>query len=167
MKPPWATSPGTTVNSVVPVNTEGLADFPDHQRTLFSAVPHHSTAPARNRAANPQAGDETRAEISRILTSSVSSGSITPENRTQLAQLVSQRTGIPQAEAERRVDQAVNEARAAADKARRAAILTAFVTAAGLILSLAAGWWAAMRGGHHRDTSIPARFTFGERRRVS
>jgi hypothetical protein len=126
-----------------------------------------ATAPTRTRTANPQSGDETRAEISRILASSISNGSITPEHRTQLAQLVSQRTGIPQAEAERRVDQAVNDARAAADKARRAAILTAFVTAAGLILSLAAAWWAAMRGGHHRDTSVPARFTFGERRRVS
>ena len=124
------------------------------------------TAPTRPRTANAAPGDETRAEISRILTSSVASGSVTPDNRTQLAQLVSQRTGIPQAEAERRVDQAVNDARAAADKARRAAILTGFVTAAGLLLSLAAGWWSAMRGGHHRDTSVPARFAF-ERRRPS
>jgi hypothetical protein len=125
-----------------------------------------AAAPTRPRVANAPSGDETRAEISRILTSSVARGSITPENRTQLAQLVSQRAGIPQAEAERRVDQAVNDARAAADKARRAAILTGFVTAAALILSLAAGWWAAMRGGHHRDHSIPARFTFGDRRRT-
>jgi hypothetical protein len=123
-----------------------------------------ATTTARPRAA--PSGDESRTEISRILTSSVTSGSITPENRTQLAQLVAQRAGIPQAEAERRVDQAINDARAAADKARRAAILTGFVTAAGLILSLAVGWWAAMRGGHHRDTSVPARFTFGDRRRT-
>lgn len=111
-------------------------------------------------------GDETRAEISRILTSSVASGSITPDNRTYLAQLVAQRTGIAQQDAERRVDNAVNSAREAADKARRAAILTGFVTAAGLILSLGAGWWAALRGGHHRDTSVPARFSFGDRRRT-
>jgi hypothetical protein len=123
-----------------------------------------ATTTARPRAA--PSGDESRTEISRILTSSVTSGSITPENRTQLAQVVAQRAGIPQAEAERRVDQAINDARAAADKARRAAILTGFVTAAGLILSLAVGWWAAMRGGHHRDTSVPARFIFGDRRRT-
>jgi hypothetical protein len=121
---------------------------------------------ARPRAANAAAGDGTRAEVSRILASSVASGSITSENRTQLAQLVAQRTGVSQQEAERRVDAAVNAARAAADKARRAAILTGFVTAAGLLLSLAAGWWAAMRGGHHRDTSVPARFVFGARRRT-
>jgi hypothetical protein len=122
---------------------------------------------ARPRAANAATGDGTRAEVSRILASSVASGSITSENRTQLAQLVAQRTGVSQQEAERRVDAAVNSARAAADKARRAAILTGFVTAAGLLLSLAAGWWAAMRGGHHRDTSVPARFVFGQRRRTS
>jgi hypothetical protein len=104
--------------------------------------------------------------MSRILASSATSGSITAENRTRLAQLVSQRTGISQQDAERRIDDAMNAARAAADKARRAAILTGFVTAAALILSLGAGWWAAMRGGHHRDTSVPARFTFSERRRT-
>ena len=121
---------------------------------------------ARPRAANAATGDGTRAEASRILASSVASGSITSENRTQLAQLVAQRTGVSQQEAERRVDAAVNSARAAADKARRAAILTGFVTAAGLLLSLAAGWWAATRGGHHRDTSVPARFVFGGRGRT-
>jgi hypothetical protein len=130
------------------------------------AAPGASAAqgtPTRQRAA---ASDETRAEISRVLASSVASGSITPENRTYLAQLVAQRTGISPQDAERRVDNAVNSARDAADKARRAAILTGFVTAAGLIISLGAGWWAAMRGGHHRDTSVPARFTFGGRRRT-
>jgi hypothetical protein len=46
--------------------------------------------------------------------------------------------------------------------------LTGFVTAAGLLISLAAGWWAAMRGGDHRDNNVPARFVFetAERRRV-
>ena len=105
--------------------------------------------------------------MSRIIASAVASGSITTDNRTQLAQLVAQRTGVSQQEAERRVDAAVNAARVAADKARKAAILTGFVTATALLISLAAGWWAAMRGGHHRDTSVPARFVFGERRRTS
>jgi hypothetical protein len=111
-----------------------------------------------------QGGDETRDEMSRILASAVASGSMTEPNRTYLAQLVSQRAGIPQAEAEKRVNEALNEARAAADKARRAAVLTGFVTAASLILGLGAAWWAAHKGGHHRDNSIPARFDFDRRR---
>ena len=133
---------------------------PTSQATTQSAP----ASPAAGAPARAQGADDARAEMSRILASSVTSGSITPESRTRLAQLVSQRTGISQQEAERRVDEAVNAARAAADKARRAAILTGFVTAAGLILSLGAGWWAAMRGGQHRDTSVPARFTFDRRR---
>ena len=123
-------------------------------------------ATARAQTTTAVTGDDTRAEISRILASSVASGSLSTENRTYLAQLVSQRTGLPQQEAEKRVDEAVTAARTAADKARRAAILTGFVTAAGLIISLGAGWWAAVKGGDHRDRSVPARFEFGVRRRV-
>ena len=135
-----------------------------------ASAPMPGTSPsatARARVANAPTGDEARAEMSRVLASAVASGSLTPEARTHLAQLVAQRTGMSQQDAERRVDQAINAARAAADKARRAAILTGFVTAAGLIISLAAGWWAAMRGGHHRDHSIPAHFVFGDRRRTT
>ena len=135
--------------------------------TSAAAAPPAAGAPAttpRTRPAN--ASDDVRPEISRLLARAVASGSISTENRAYLAQLVAQRSGISQQEAEKRVDEAVNAARAAADKARRAAVLTGFVTAAGLILSFAAAWWAAMKGGQHRDTSIPARFDFGPRRSV-
>ncbi len=130
--------------------------------TSPASPPAASAAP---RARAVAAGDESRAEMSRVLSSAVVNGSLTGENRAYLVQLVSQRAGISQLEAERRVDQAFNTAREAADKARRAGILTGFVTAASLVLSLGAAWWAAMRGGHHRDNSIPARFIFGDSRR--
>jgi hypothetical protein len=121
---------------------------------------------ARPRAAAVTPGEDSRAEITRILTSAVASGSLSTENKTYLTQLVAQRTGVSPPEAERRVNDAVNAAREAADKTRRAAVLTGFVTAAALVLSLGAAWWAAMKGGHHRDTSVPARFVFGVRRRT-
>ena len=38
-----------------------------------------------------------------------------------------------------------------ADKVRRATVLVAFVTAASLVVSAAAAWWAAGMGGRHRD----------------
>jgi hypothetical protein len=122
-------------------------------------------SPATPRARAASTGDDTRPEMSRILASSVANRSLTAENRAYLVQLVSQRAGISQQEAERRVDQAFTAAREAADKARRSAVLTGFVTAASLVLSLGAAWWAALRGGHHRDNSIPARFEFGDHRR--
>lgn len=118
------------------------------------------TPPARARNA-----DETRSEMSRVLASAVASGSLSDQNRNYLAQIVAQRTGLSQQEAERRVNEAFTAAREAADKARKAAILTGFVTAASLIISFGAAWWAAMRGGQHRDNSVPARFAFGRNRR--
>jgi hypothetical protein len=137
------------------------------QATAQTPPPSAGTTPTSPPAtrARPVSGDDTRAEMSRILASSMAKGSLSTQDRTYLAQLVSQRTGLSQQEAERRVDEAITAARQAADKARRAAILTGFVTAASLVLSLGAAWWAASRGGHHRDHSIPARFEFGDQRR--
>jgi hypothetical protein len=123
--------------------------------------------PRPRTAGAPAGGDESRAEVSRIMASALASGGLTSENRAYLAQVIVQRTGLPQSEAERRIDAAVNAAREAADKARKAAIVTGFVTAAGLILSLGAAWWAAMKGGNHRDNSIPARFAFAPRTRTT
>ena len=111
--------------------------------------------------------DDPRPQISRVLTSAVASGSLAEPNRTYLAQLVAQRAGIPQEAAAKRVDEAVSGVLEAADKARRAAILTGLVTAISLMVSLAAAWWAAMKGGEHRDNAIPARFAFADRLRPS
>jgi hypothetical protein len=113
---------------------------------------------------------EARAELTRVMTRAVANGSLADNDRSYLASVISQRTGLPQAEAERRVTETFAEAnriaREAADKTRRAALLTGFVTAASLLISLAAAWWAAQRGGNHRDNAIPARFTFIPSRRT-
>lgn len=137
------------------------------QATTSPTTPPAATPPAGARAAAASiARDDSRAEIARILSSAaVTPGATTAQDRAYLSQLVAQRTGLSQQEAERRVDQAVTSAREAADKARRATILTGFVTAASLIVSFGAAWWAALKGGEHRDNSVPARFTFATRRR--
>jgi hypothetical protein len=122
------------------------------------AAPHQEDRPT---ASN---NNETRAEMSLILASAVARGLMTDQNCAYLAQMVSQRSGLSQQEVEKRVNDAFNAAREAADKARRAAILTEFVTAASLILSFGAAWWAARKGGAHRDNLVPARFQFYARR---
>jgi hypothetical protein len=122
-------------------------------------------APTVSRARSSAAIDETRGEMARILASAVASGALSDQNRAYLAQVVAQRSGLSQQEAERRVNEAFTAAREAADKARKAAILMGFVTAASLIISFGAAWWAAMRGGQHRDNAVPARFAFGRDRR--
>jgi hypothetical protein len=112
-----------------------------------------------------QPTDDPRPQISRTLSSAIAAGSLSESNRTYLAQLVAQRAGIPQEEAAKRVDEALSAAREAADKARRAAIMTGLVTAISLLVSFAAAWWAAMQGGEHRDNAVPARFAFGHKLR--
>jgi hypothetical protein len=127
-------------------------------------APAGAPAPQRERAAG-EANPEARAIMTRILASIASEGSISDQNKAYLTQLVAQRTGLPPQEVEARVNQAINQAREAADKARRATMLTGFVTAVSLIVSFGAAWWAAVRGGNHRDNSIPARFNLAAHRR--
>jgi hypothetical protein len=127
-------------------------------------APAAPAAAPRARPAIP-ASDDPRAEISRIMAASLASGSVSDANRAYLVQLISQRSGIPQADAEKRVAEAFTAAREAADKARRSAVLTGLVTGIGLIVSFGAAWWAALKGGQHRDNSVPARFDFATVRR--
>ena len=118
----------------------------------------------RPQTTNQPPGDaDIRQEVGRVLASAVVNGSLTSQDRTYLAQLVAQRTGVSAEEADKRISEAFNAAREAADKARKAAVLTGFVTAASLLISLAAAWWASIKGGHHRDHSVPAGFTFTRR----
>ena len=130
---------------------------------LIVVVTPAATVPTAPGTRAPAVTDDPRAEIKRILASSLASGSMSDQDRTYLVQLIAQRTGLSQEEAAKRVNAAINAAREAADKARRAAVLTGFVTAAALVISFGAAWWAALKGGQHRDNSVPASFELGRR----
>ena len=147
-------------------NTDTIAYYAD---AMMRPAARQATAQGTPGAATPARVEpllqEARGEIGRIVARSVTAGSVAESDRSYLATLVAQRTGLPQAEAERRVNETIAEAtratREAADKARRAAVLGGLVTAISLLVSLAAAWWAAQKGGNHRDNRLPARFTFG------
>jgi hypothetical protein len=94
-----------------------------------------------------------RSEIARLLTS----GRVTStesEDRTYLLQRLAAETGMTQQAAAERLDSTLAAMKAAADKARRMAVLMAFITAASLLISALASWWAATKGGDHRDNAI-------------
>lgn len=91
-----------------------------------------------------------RAEISRLLTFSIGNDDNQSE-KTYLAGLVSEQTGLSQPEASRRVDTLLAEAKQSADEGRKIGVIVAFVTVASLIISALAAWWAATQGGRHRD----------------
>ena len=127
------------------------------------AAPARTPAPSAvpgtgERAVVPDS--EARAVIARTLASAAAAGELTPTQKRTLAQIVSERTGISQADAEKRVDQAYKDAVAAVDNARKAAVLTALATATALLVGLLAAWFAAQNGGRHRDQNVPARFAF-------
>lgn len=110
-----------------------------------------------------------RAEAARILADAVTSGELADADRRYLAQVIAARTGVSPQQAEQRITSALETARNAAEQARRAAVLTGFLTAASLLASLGAAWLAAQGGGNQRDRGttwpgwnravpIPARF---------
>lgn len=103
---------------------------------------------------------DVRDDVARILAASVTAGGLNAADREYLAQTVSQRAGLPLVEAEKRVDEAYASAVRTVDAARKATIRAALVTATALMIGLAAAWYAAQRGGHHRDQKIPARLGF-------
>ena len=85
----------------------------------------------------------------------------TPDDKTYLAQLVSQQSGVTADVAKKRVDDAygsIDSAKAnvtkAADSARRVGIIAAFLLAASMLVSAGAAYWAATLGGSHRDQAV-------------
>jgi hypothetical protein len=120
-----------------------------------------ATAPADGDAGTARTEPTSNAdkvEVGRIFALSLSNGALAPDDRTYLASLISERTGLPQADAEARVDQAYTalqdaeaKAREAADKARVAAALGAFLTAAAVLIAAVAAAAGAGLGGRHRD----------------
>jgi len=121
-------------------------------------------------AAAPQGVNlaDVRGEAGRILAASAVSGSVSDPDKTYLAQLVSQSTGLPADQAKARVDdtlKAVDDAKAkaaeAAETARKTAVLAAFLTAASLLVSAVGAYWAAMKGGRHRDEGTVFADVFG------
>jgi hypothetical protein len=96
-----------------------------------------------------------RGQVGRILATSMAQGSISEGDRQYLTQIVADRTGLPREEAERRITQTYDQAKAAAletaDTVRKATSFAGFWI---VFIMLAAGltaWWGGTIGGHHRD----------------
>jgi hypothetical protein len=107
-----------------------------------------------------RAGDadvaQTRAEAARILLTSSSHSGVAAEDRVYLIRLVTARTGLAAADAERRVDAALASAKNNIARARRSTVILAFMAGAAALLGAAAAWFAAGVGGKHRDDKVPS-----------
>lgn len=98
------------------------------------------------------------AQASRILASGLSAGDVPAGDKTYLAQLVANQTGMSQADAQKRVDDVIGRIKAAeqqakqvADAARKAAAEFAIFTALSLLIGAFIASAAAAYGGSLRD----------------
>jgi hypothetical protein len=95
-----------------------------------------------------------RAEAARILLTTSSHRGMQPEDRAYLVRLVVAYTGLAQPDGERRVDEVAARAKENISRARRSAVILAFMTGAAALLGAAACWFAACAGGRVRDGEV-------------
>jgi hypothetical protein len=102
-------------------------------------------------AATSDSGDA-REELTRLLSSSFStSRDVRSDDKAYVSQVVSQRTGLNQADAQKRVDDVIAKAKANLDAARKAAAQLAFWIVASLLIGAFAASLAATEAGAFRD----------------
>jgi hypothetical protein len=104
-----------------------------------------------SRPSTDNRSDDVRLEIGRLLVRQAGRSAMVATDRTHLAQLVAVRTGLTPGDAEKRVDETVAQIKDASNRARKAAVVLGFMTAATLLLGAVAAWWGATVGGKHRD----------------
>jgi hypothetical protein len=105
--------------------------------------------------------EDVRAEATRIIASGLRNGDVPAADKTYLAQLVAARTGISQADAEKRFNDVIAKAkdvelkaRQAADTARKVAATAAFFTAFAMLVGAFIAAVAATIAGHRRDEAL-------------
>jgi hypothetical protein len=108
-----------------------------------------SDSPAAQNAGNAQ---DARGEMVRLFTSSFRSGSeLKPADREYVAKVVAARTGLSQADADKRVNEVVTQVKADLDAARKASAQLAFWFTASLLLGAFCASLAATEGGGLRN----------------
>jgi hypothetical protein len=109
-------------------------------------------------AAGGQASSDPRAEAVHIVANAWTTGAVPDADRSYLAQLVAARTGLPPADAQKRVDDFIASAldaetkvKAEADAARKAAAKAAIYTALSMLVGAFIASVSATLGGRLRD----------------
>jgi len=130
---------------------EGAADAVDPNAYFIDTL-FRSAQPAAN-------AEDARGEAGRIFAqAALGDGTVAEADSAYLAQVVAANTGITPEEAQTRVtevsaqvEQARQDAVEAARIARNTGIIAAFLIAASLLVSAIGAFWAAQKGGDHRD----------------
>jgi hypothetical protein len=140
------TAAGVTQGAVASAGRAGPMD--GYVDTLLRSDP----AAAPNSGQNSGNAADSRGEMVRLFTSSFrNGGDLKPADREYVAKVVAARTGLSQADAEKRVNDVVTQAKADADAARKAAEQLAFWLTASLLIGAFCASLAATEGGGLRD----------------
>jgi hypothetical protein len=103
-------------------------------------------------AQGQQNPSDTQFELVRLFTKSFHDGTdLNPADRAYAAKVVSARTGLSQADAEKRINDVVNQVKTDLDKARKAAMQTAIWLTLSLFIGAFCAALAATEGGGLRD----------------
>ena len=141
----------STAATASPVNPADV--YIDQLLRADPAAP--GAAPAPGTTSQPPGGDlsATRAELSRLFVPvSRKGGDLSPGDRTYVAKVVAARTGLSQADAEKRVSDGIAQAKQAADEARKAAVKASLWLAASMLAGAIAAMLGATEGGLLRDS---------------
>jgi len=114
------------------------------------AQPGTQATPAPASPAGSAAADPMRTEASRIVGRSIAQRELSADDRAYLAQLVAQRTGMAQDQANQRVSEVESAVKQAADKAAKAGAFLSFWTFMSLLFGGAAAALGGMLGGESR-----------------
>jgi hypothetical protein len=167
---------GTGALAAVPSGTADTSEgaigasrqLPGGQVGLATTSAYLADSMFRNERAGPDSTRDLRPEVERILNQALRKGTLPVADRTYAAQVIAERTGMSQTDAELRVDAVYAQAksaaadaelaaRTAADEARRAAAKTSLWVFVALLIGAFCASLAATFGGRQRDKVVPAR----------
>jgi hypothetical protein len=120
----------------------------------FSPGAYFTDELLRPSAVNANQDGSLRGEVGLILANAIREGNMPGGDRAFLAQVVVARTGVNEAEAEKRVDDVFAQARQATDKARKAVAHAMYWTFLALLVGAFCASFAATIGGKQRDRVV-------------
>jgi hypothetical protein len=139
------TAAGVTQGAVSSASRTGPMD------SYVDALLRSDAPAAQNSGQNSGNASDTRGEMVRLFTSSLRNGDLKPADRAYVSKVVVARTGLSQADADKRVNDVVTQAKADMDAARKAAAQLAFWLTASLLIGAFCASLAATEGGGLRD----------------
>src|SRR3984957_20573384 len=143
---------GATQGAVSSASRTGPVD--GYVDTLLRSDPAAAQSSGQNSGQNSGNASESRGEITRLLTASLrNGGDLKPVDREYVSKVVAARSGLSQADADKRVSDVVTQAKADMDAARKAAAQLAFWLTASLLIGAFCASLAATEGGVLRDGS--------------